>query len=357
MKAELWRLPFFLVLTFVGLNVFAQNGMLRDFPTDLKGPRPLNLTQLVLGRSCQTMLPYAYSPPCNAAFLAINKEKAFVANGYIGDDYRKVNDYRSLLDAHDEVGLVQKALAEKDAVKAQAGAALWVQAKQFTLSYMPLYVDFYNLNRNRAYPEVGLHVSQEKTLAGQYGFRFDSAPYLMWGLQTRYVERRFVHQELALLDYLSNPEVLRIQDQKSLYIEPSLVYFAPGDWRFRTTAQVSNWGFGLSGERDGSDVGPFFDLGIGLTPPLGWGDWDVGLTYSFDQNIPANSSRLRLGTAYNLGLVSALIGYQTDDMSFGIISSFMAARVGVSYRHQRILDFDGVKKDRSAAYVEFSLVL
>ncbi|MCB0406580.1 MAG: hypothetical protein KDD34_00170 [Bdellovibrionales bacterium] len=323
-----------------------------------KGAAPLELRQMVLGSSCGTLIATSYSLPCHPALLPLESSQNFVANIFLGEHYQRVNAYRKDIQNKDEFGVIEKLFEEQKALQLQAGSALWVKSKYFSFSYIPLYMSYFSELKNRSYPQVDLKVYIEESLQlqGALPIQWDNT-VISLGLQGRAVDRKFIFQEFALFDVLSDPSQLKIQSHKSLFLEPGIVILQDTDWKPRLTAQLKNLQVHHSGDRPPSElVGAFVDTGIGTSVPITFGNLDLGISYRHDREITDPWDRISFGTHYGLGLVATDLSLAQDAFSLGVSTQFLSARTGVAYFQNQVHEWDGSTSTNKTVNLEFGLV-
>jgi hypothetical protein len=332
------------------------------------------LPHKVLGSTCSSFRSISKEPACNPALLGEDQssnlskddsEKSFFAKGYFaanlffGDDYETLYKNKDVISANDKLALAQSLLSEKEPIRFSGAANLWWRGEKAAMSYQPLRLSYFSFVKNQAYPDVVVHAMQEQSVNLQYGGFLNEN----WraGVQTRLVERKFVHEEFNLFDAIPNIDnYLKLKSQKLILLEPGLAYELHGDdgiekWRPVFTANLSNLGFADQSYDEVPRKG-ILDTGFSLSPPLSFGELELGLNYRWSSEIDGDK-KFRLGGQYRLGLAGFLFAIDPDQWSLGVISAFRSVSAGLMYERTRIENFDGRPIYEDSGYVEFRISL
>lgn len=315
------------------------------------------LTHSVLGSTCSSFRSIKNEVSCNPAL--IEGESAFAANVFFGDDYETLYKNRELIDNKDKMALAQSILSEKEAVRFEGSTMLWWRNANVAVAIQPLRWTYYSMVRNQAYPDVAIHAMQEQSALVQFGGVLQKS--LRGGVQLRFVDRKFVHEEFNLFD--AAPEIekhLQVHDQKLILIEPGIAYEIldhdePHSWRPLLTANISQLGF-ANKKYDQVPVKPVLDTGISTTPPVGLGELELGLNYRWSSDIE-KEKKFRFGLHYRLGLAGFMAAYDADEWSMGMLSTFQSLSAGLMYKRAELKDFNSNRIYDDSAYVEFRVAL
>lgn len=360
----------------ISMTVHASRGRVLNMsaaPFFLDGNRSF-ISHKVLGTTCSSFRSLSHEPVCNAALLGENQKIEsgrdhpdslifpkgyFAANIFFGDDYEILYKNKDAIEADDKMILAESLLSERDPVSFSGSANLWWRGETLALIYQPLRLTYFSLVKNQAYPDIVIHAMQEQSMAVQWGGFLNSD--LRIGLQARLIDRKFVHEEFNLFDAI--PEMDRhlvLRSQKLILIEPGFVYEVHGDedveqWRPLLTANLTNIGF-ADHLYDDVPSRAVLDTGFSLSPPIAFGDWELGLNYRWASQIDGDK-KMRLASQYRLGLAGFLFAIDQDQWSFGVISNYRSVSAGLMYERTRAENIDGQSKYEDSGYVEFRISL
>lgn len=315
------------------------------------------LTHAILGSTCSSFRSIKNEVACNPALL--EGDSIFAANIFFGDDYETLYKNRDLIENKDKMALAESILSETEPVRFEGAAMLWWRNANMAVAVQPLRWTYYSVVRNQAYPDVAIHAMQEKSALLQFGGLLQKS--LKAGLQVRFVDRKFVHEEFNLFEAI--PEIekyLNVKEQKLILFEPGLAYeiLDNGEshsWRPLLTMNISQLGF-VSKKYAEVPVKPVVDTGISVTPPVGIGELEFGLNYRWSSDI-AREKKFRIGTHYRLGLAGFVGAYDSDEWSLGMLSTFQSISAGLMYKRAEIKNFDNQRVYDDSGYVEFRVTL
>ena len=98
------------------------------------------------------------------------------------------------------------------------------------------------------------------------------------------------------------------------------------------------------------------DTGLSFSPPLSYGELEIGLNYRWTSQIEGDK-KFRAAAQYRLGLAGFLVAIDPDQWSLGVISSFRSLSAGLMYERTKAENFDGGPIYEDSGYVEFRLSL
>lgn len=329
------------------------------------------LSHSVLGSVCSTVRSVHAEPACNPALLGEDESDferssgrllpvgVFGANLFFGDDYETLYKNRDLISGDDKIQLAQNLLSETKPVRFEASLLLWYRTHKMALSYQPMRWTYFSDVRNQSYPDVAIHGMQEQSLQGQVGgFITDN-----WraGVQIRLLDRKFVFEEFNLFQALPTIEnQFQVRTQRAVFVEPGVAYELNQtaelrDWRPLVSLNISQLGF-VDKNYDDVPVEALLDAGTSISPPVRWGEWEIGLNYRWTANV-SQERKFRLATLYRLALAEFYAGYDSDEWSMGFSSTFRAFSAGLMYKRTQLGDSASGTAFEDSSFVEFRLVL
>ena len=329
------------------------------------------LSHHVLGATCSSMRSLRSEIPCNPALLTSQdpeesisylEDSVFAANLFFGDDYDVIYKNRNLFREDDKLALAESLLGESKPVRFEAAVNLWWRAPYLAILYQPARVTYYSQVRNPSYPDIAIHAMEESEIAVSWGGQqasHDENLYL--GVNFRYVERKFIHEEFNLFDAAPNmDEYLVAKKQKLFLIEPGVSYRLTGDswlhtWRPQVSANLSQLGY-ADEKYEEVPQKPVLDSGISFSPPVRFGEFEFALNYRWTSEI-ANERKLRLGIQYQIGMANFMAGYDESQWALGVSSFYRNLSAGIMYKRVETESFEDAKIYDDSAYVEFRLML
>lgn len=327
------------------------------------------LSHRVLGANCSGFRSLRTEIPCNPSLITLRDESEqityfedslFGLNVFFGDDYETLYKNRELLKSEDKLLLAQSLLGEPDAVRFQGSGLVWLRMPYFVVWYQPLRWTYFSNVQNPAYPMISVHAMQESNLAAAWGGVLDKN--LKMGVQFRYFERTFVHEEFLLFDAI--PEIenyFQSKKQKGFLIEPGFSYNVEETsdlirfWKPMLSFNMTNLGW-VDNKYEFAPMKPIGDLGLSVSPKAPVGELEFGLNYRVIGPIEKHRTA-RVGAQYRLGVASALLAYEVDQWSAGLSSAYKNISAGIMYERNKISDSLGEKNHQDSVSVEFRFIL
>ncbi len=197
---------------------------IQGVPSPLSNGPSLTLHQRNLDRSCFSLKAGPRDLDCNPAFLA-DSEKRILRFNLIGDNnVLKLDEYRDQVDRDDIIGAANDFLNDAEPVQAHASASVWYQNNWWAIGYVPVRASVSYLHRNPSYPEISAYGFQESEVFAKAGFLSTESKNIRVGVQARYVQRDFIYQKFYALDAALDPDIIELESNKALYIEPAFAF-------------------------------------------------------------------------------------------------------------------------------------
>ncbi len=331
--------------------------MLQDLRSRLTDPTQ-NLFNVGAGRAC-TVMPGAHSAlPCNPAFAATNEDKNLSVRGFFGNDYETIRRTYRVVDQELTSDDTRWFLDQTKPLQMETSLEIVYRRPQLGFSVVPERHKFDVLARNSAYPVAAIQALRERSFTMQVGEKLDPSEFqlgtkdkLLVGAQLRYANRQFVRSEFSALDTIteSRSQLFPVRRQNAFYFEPGVVYVHGSSWEPRSSVLVTQTGW-ADKRFDETSMDPELDLGWGITPPVGFGRWDLGLNYHFLTNQQNSWDTLRLATSYTLKAFQVLFGADNLNQSAGILTKISIFEVGVLYSRDRYRVLDNKFNHADAYY-------
>lgn len=332
----------------------------------------LTLVNSTLGANCVVHRFNTSEVPCNPALMAWSEKPYFAGNFSMAGDYEILYKNSELLSQGKEKREVAyNLISEKKPLNFEGGSLLWYRHRTFGVVLEPLRWTYFSSVSNSSYPDVALHAMQEQSVSLIYGGITPDARSIRdaeysFGVRTRFVDRKFVHETFNLFDMVADSDsetessnYLKIKKQTAVYLEPGMTY-SPKEiqeyWSPMLGVALHNVTIYQSKKYEEIPTKPWVDIGVSIAPPGGLGQWEISLTERLIEE-PVREQKLVLGSAYNLGLISLSGSVEKQGGSLGILAAYKAFSAGFSYSQQTRKDvLDRPYRDDSG-FIEFRVVL
>jgi hypothetical protein len=289
-----------------------------------------------LAHSCLTITDIPDGLPCNPAMTPLLKKPVLNVELLLSNGYSALNNVRKLLDGKITQELVDNMFAEGKILQIEANGDINFKSRFLNAAYTPMTIKGFSVFRNEANPDVELSVLEEKGFTFQSGIEVFDDFYA--GLQLRALKRKFIRQRFQVVD-LGTPEgqeMLKPKEQSATYIEPGLTYFLAETWRPRISVMVANLGF-LSDEYEELPTPVETQFGIGISPPVGWGDLEISLEYRSMSYEEEPMNRFRAGALYHFGSMYLNGGVDANGLSGGVYYGLEKFNAGIMYSTTRFV--------------------
>lgn len=323
------------------------------------------LSHQVLGSSCYSFRSLRQELPCNPALIdepADNEDpdSVFAGNLFFGGDYETIYRNRDLVSNssdEDKIKSAEDLLTQNKPVRFEGSMNIWWRGVNTAFAAEPFRLTYFSAVANSAYPQITIHAMQEQALRWQMGGRI--APELRIGVDFLGIERKFVQEEFYLFEALPEMENhLLVKKQRLLLAEPSVAYEiekSEESWRPLVTAHVGQLGF-VDNKYEEAPVSPYVDTGLSINPPLGFGEWELGLNYRWAAKLEEEKV-LRIGTSYDVGFLKIMGGYDPYSWGAGIESHYRSLTTGISYKRTAVTQWNGDAINDDMTTLEFRLLL
>lgn len=335
------------ILTFVEPTVAAP-GDLPLFASDLPGSitdEPQSFMRAGFGRACYAVDGGPSALPCNPAYLGFKQKSSLGTRVFLGNDYGTVQKTIKATNNEFSSSDTRELLLRRAPLDLETNGEIYYRRQHVGLSVMPLRYKFMAVTANQALPVAAIQAMEEQGFQVQWGDvlveETDDAPYLAWGLQSRFAHRRFVAAELSATDLLvyTRSELFPVQRQNAVYFEPGLVYGSERGWKPRSTLMLTQLGY-QDRRYAVTDRAPEVDFGSAISPPVGKGRWDLGFNYHYLFQSQSTWEQLRAVSSYTLKNFQGILGWGLNNTSVGVLTRILIFEVGVMYSHNRYRQID-----------------
>ncbi len=284
-----------------------------------------------LAHACLAQIDVPDALPCNPAVTPFNKKASLNAEFLLSNGYSNLQSVRSLMSSEYSQELIDTFFSKDKVIQIEAGVNINFLSKFLNAQYNPLSVKAYSVVRNEANPDIDFYSVEEQGFNFQSGFKMTDN--LSLGLQTRFLDRKFIKQrfKLTVLGTQAGRDALQAKKQNVIFVEPGLFWQMDYQWKPRLSLLVANSGFFSTDDTTFKDPAEA-QLGFAFSPPVYWGDVDINIDYkslSYDENLWWE--KIRLGVLYKYGSMHFTSGVDANGISSGILYGLDKINAGVLY--------------------------
>ncbi len=297
----------------------------------------LSLQEYVLGRTCFSLASGAQGLTCNPALLADEEKTQLRINlfseqsiGKASDEVRDLEDedipalVNSLNDSHGEPRLTR------------ASTALWYQHDWWALAYVPMRVGLAASVRNPVLTEVTAHIVAESELSFRAGLFAAEDTHLKVGANFRYVSSHYFRDRFQLIDALSDPDILHIQKQRTLYVDPAMAYSWDNNWKSVVSLAVTDVAAYKSG--DDKDIRPAIEAGYATTMDIFGHDFRSSVHVTTRSDLDEFRDRLRWGAVYDFSpRFSTTLSLASREVGVGLTGRIDSLTLGLAYKSEALM--------------------
>lgn len=291
-----------------------------------------------LRHSCYALDVAADVLPCNPAFIAKEKERRFNTNLSLGNNVSYLKEATDLSQGRADQKSIQSLFQEHENNELQTQIELGHVQETFGWAVTPARVNYSTSFHNQALPKISLYASLEESAQLQFGsYLSDDWSY---GVQLRYVHRRFVASQFYLTDALV-PDGQYLFEPKQHYlffIEPG-VMFAPKESPLNPEFTIALANSGFVNERFAQiPVEPEFHFTSSINPELDYGRFSLGIDVNFNKKLREGPGPLTLGGFYEFGILRLFGSLSRDEngVGFGIFNTWW--NMGVAHHNETYLN-------------------
>lgn len=300
-------------------------------PSMMRSGRSGLVTQ-TLGPSCFTLNISSDNLPCNPAYMAKERERAFRANIFIGNNVSYIHEVSDIVSGQADSQTIETLFKDRPSSEFEAGLEAAYLAETFGISYTPYRVSYYSLFQNQALPEITLFASVEDTARVQIASYLNDDVYL--GLQIRYLHRKLIASRFFLTDVLAENrnQYLEPKEQTFIFIEPGFLYSnEKNDWQPEVSVNILNLGFKSGDDSPAAEPIPEYHLGGALSQEVGYGRWGWVLDVGWNREFEKISEVLTLGSYFEIGILQLFASFAERANGAGFSVQFDSFNVALSY--------------------------
>ena len=291
-----------------------------------------------MGNTCYAFDLGADTLPCNPAFMAKERERQFKGNIFFGNNVKYTQEATDLLRGNANDATVQRLFNQKESSELESNVDVGFLTETFGIAYSPLRLNYYTLFHDQALPQVTLFASQEESLRAQVASYWANNFY--WGLQLRYIHRKFIAQEFYLTDAFAEngSDLFQPREQNVLYAEPTVMYSLDDHWlRPEVSYSLVNIGF-ADRTYDEYPSTPQSHVSGSVNPDFGIGKLGVGFDYFWDRTVEKILDPFSVGAYYQMGMLKLFgsLGTNTSGLGFNVVVNKIS--VGLAYSSKTIQD-------------------
>jgi hypothetical protein len=298
--------------------------------------RMLTTGARALGETCYSRGRMPDGTACSAAGLSQVEESSLVAQLFIGNGYAAVNTVDKFIFKPVSRDFLKELFEKKNQTSLEGQGGLAFTSPYFGAAFSPYRVQYVSEVHNPNFPVIALHASLERSLSFSGRLPLskldEDLDGLSFGTRVRLIERKYVHSSFSLFEAMNEEprSLLPVREQKGAFIEPSVAWQLPTEWKTYLSAEVKNLGTVWPKDTlhdDPTDLG----VGGGVGIPLSYGTLRLGLDLVNLFTARTLLSRPRLGISYQIGVLEWMAGVHKNLMSTGLQFSFQVVQVGIVY--------------------------
>jgi len=287
-----------------------------------------------LRQSCYALDVAADVLPCNPAFIAKERKSRINANLSFGNNVSYLKEAMDLSQGRANEESIQKLFSQHEDNELQTQIELGYVQETFGWSVTPALVNYSTSFYNQALPKISLYAALEEVAKLQFGsYLSDDWSY---GVQLRYVHRRFVASQFYLTDALvpDGRYLFEPRQQYLFFIEPG-VMFAPKDSALAPefTFMIGNSGF-VNERFSELPVEPEYHFTSSINPELEYGRFSLGVDVNFNRKLREGPGPLTLGGFYEFGIARVFGSLARDENGIGLGIFNTWWNVGVTHRNE-----------------------
>lgn len=295
--------------------------------------------------------------PCNPAFIAKERDRRFAANIYLGNNVTYLREATDLSQGRSNEESIKTIFNRNENSELRTQIELGHVQETFGWSITPLAVNYHTSFQNQALPEISLYASLEESAKMQFGSYLGNDWF--YGVQLRYLHRRFVASQFYLLDALVSDGryLFEPRQQNLFFIEPAIL-FAPSGSSLKPefTALIANGGFTSHGY-DELPVLPEFHLTSSITPDFDFGRYGLGLDINFTRNLNSNLSPITLGGFYEYGILRLFGSVARYENAIGFGVYYVWWNLGITQRNEAYVNPIGEVGSAGKTYLMLGIEL
>jgi hypothetical protein len=333
-----WRLRILLLLPILSSQTplaaeelaFSRNA--RTFETQF-----LSLVEKSLAGACLTVPIIPDDLACNPANNAFTQKSSLDAELLLSNGYANLQRVQKLMKGKVDQQLVDDMFAQGNVLQIEANAEVLFKSKYFSARYVPATIKGFSVVRNEANPDVEISAVDESSFTLQTGLEVLDDLYL--GVQARFVDRKYIKKRFQLVDLATTEgkDLLKPEHQVATYIEPGVTYIFTKTWKPRVSVFVANSGT-ISGDTEDLQTPLEVQYGIGITPPVLWGDLDLSVEYRSMQYDETPAQRIRFGMLYHFGSMYLSGGVDSNGISGGVFYGLDLINAGIVYSTTKFIN-------------------
>lgn len=311
-----------------------------------------------LRNACYTMDLPADTLPCNPAFIAKEKQRRFNANLHFGNNVSYLQEASDLSRGHATQETIQTLFSRHENNELQTQVEIGHSQETFGWAIAPAQVNYSTSFHNQALPKISLFASLEESAKIQFGSYLDDD--WSFGIQMRYVHRRFVASQFYLTDILvpQGQSLLEPREQHLFFIEPGFMY-APKESALNPefTLTIANSGF-VNKNYDEVSVTPEYHLTSSITPDLDYGGrFSLGVDARIHKYLRSGAQPLTLGGFYEYGILRLFGNLARDEngVGFGIYNTWW--NIGIAHRNETLETPIGDTYEQNKTYLFLGMEL
>lgn len=296
-----------------------------------------------IGEICYSIAHLPDGSICNPAFLPDSELSQLLIQIFIGNGFTELQAAKKIIYDPITKEHLQELFTKRNITSIEAQVGLEFTTRYFAARFIPYRVQYTSEVHNPNFPQLAIHASNEKLIEFSGGMPLDFLSKELRDFQAgssiRLIERNYVHSSFTALDPVANissgSQLVNPKTQYGILLEPALA------WTPKHLILNPRVSLGLTNLGKAWPADPLYpnlidlNLGLGMEPELPYGKLMVGLDVLKLNRSEDFYSRLRLGAAYQFGLIQMMGGVHSRALTSGVIFSYDLIKIGVCYEFIR----------------------
>lgn len=290
-----------------------------------------------LAHACLTVPLIPDSLPCNPAMTPLNRKPNLNAEVLLSNGYSTLKNVRTLVSGNVNDEMIQTLFSDGKIMQIEANGDINFQSKYLNGQFSPMTIKGFSVVRNEANPDVDLYAMEENGFTFQTGYEFVKDFFV--GVQVRAASRKFIKQRFKLVELgtQDGKDLLKPKTQNAAYLEPGLTWFFGQEWRPRVSLFITNYG-NVSQKYEEINTPVEAQFGLGVSPPVSWGELDLSLEYRSLSYAEKGLEKLHFGSLYRFGSMFLSGGIDVNGVSGGVFYYLDKINAGIIYSTTKLIN-------------------
>ncbi|MCK6597111.1 MAG: hypothetical protein L6Q37_02000 [Bdellovibrionaceae bacterium] len=261
---------------------------------------------LAFSSGCNSLNLAIDALPCNPAFIAKERRDRFAAHLFLGNNISYLKQVRDLSEGTASETTIRDLFQRHENEELQTQLEVGYLNETYGWAVTPFELKYLSSFQNQSLPKISLYASIEESAKVQFGSFIDN--HWAYGVQLRYLQRRFVNSEFFLTESLTSDgdQILQTQKQNLFFIEPAMMY-APEAHSLNPEFSLFLANLALGDTNQSAlPVIPQLHITSSINPVINHGRFGIGFDISLDKNLDKGYGPFTLASFYEFGILRLL---------------------------------------------------